>query len=137
MVNNGNSDLPGFRARNWSWVSLLSSHGWPVIASAMRTGSAGPAKSKYMRVKDALEAIVSKDVCMYVCLYQVYCSTTKCNMSLCSLSLYGRRGVSVLCGTWGGCREREEVISGVASTTREPLWSGVCTVPYYCMHKYA
>ena len=46
------SSLLGLRAPN-SWKEIrLSFQGWPVIANAIRTGSAGPAKLKYVRVID-------------------------------------------------------------------------------------
>ena len=45
------------RAGNSLKEILLSSQGWPVIANAIRTGSAGPAKSKYVRVKADEEVV--------------------------------------------------------------------------------
>ena len=42
--------LPGLRAGNSAKEILLSSQGCPVIANARRTGSAGPANSKYVRI---------------------------------------------------------------------------------------
>ena len=46
------TSLPGLIAGNSLKEILLSSQGWPVIAKVIRTGSAGPAMSKYVRVKD-------------------------------------------------------------------------------------
>lgn len=52
------TSLPGLRAGKSAKETLLSFQGWPVIASAILTGSAGPAKSKYVRVMDDEDGMV-------------------------------------------------------------------------------